>query len=47
MEVLYNILVDFGIQRKVVALIKMCLNQTYSTVHIGKISLTSFLFRRA
>jgi hypothetical protein len=31
-EVLYNILVQFGIPRKLVGLIKMCLNETYSTV---------------
>jgi hypothetical protein len=31
-EVLYNILIEFGIPRKVVGLIKMCLNETYSTV---------------
>jgi hypothetical protein len=35
-EVLYNILIEFGILRKLVGLIKMCLNETYSTVHIGK-----------
>jgi hypothetical protein len=29
-EVLYNILIEFGIYRKVVGLIKMCLNETYS-----------------
>jgi len=33
--VLYNILIEFGIAIKVVRLIKMCLNETYSTVHIG------------
>jgi hypothetical protein len=33
---LYNILIEFGIPRKLVELIKMCLNETYSTVHIGK-----------
>jgi hypothetical protein len=31
-EVLYNILTEFGIPRKLVGLIKMCLNETYSTV---------------
>jgi hypothetical protein len=31
-EVLYNILSEFGIPRKLVGLIKMCLNETYSTV---------------
>jgi retron-type reverse transcriptase len=35
-EVLYNILIEFGIPRKLVGLIQMCLNITYSTVHIGK-----------
>jgi hypothetical protein len=35
-EVLYSILIEFGIPRKLVGLIKMCLNETYSTVHIGK-----------
>jgi hypothetical protein len=35
-EVLYNILIEFGIPRKVVGLIKMCLNETYSTVCTGK-----------
>jgi hypothetical protein len=35
-EVLYNILIEFGIHRKLVGLIKMCLNETYSTVSIGK-----------
>jgi hypothetical protein len=36
-EVLYNILVEFGIPKKLVRLIKMCLNETYSKVHIGKL----------
>jgi hypothetical protein len=35
-EVLYNILIQFGIPRKLVGLIQMCLNETYSTVRIGK-----------
>jgi hypothetical protein len=35
-EALYNILIEFGIPRKVVGLIKMCLNETYSGVRIGK-----------
>jgi hypothetical protein len=28
-EALYNILMEFGIPRKLVRLIKMCLNETY------------------
>jgi hypothetical protein len=35
-EVLYNILIQFGIPRKLAELIKVCLNETYNTVHIGK-----------
>jgi hypothetical protein len=34
-EVLYNILIDFGVPMKLVRLIKMCLNETYSKVCIG------------
>jgi sorting nexin-29 len=36
-EVLYNILVEYGIPKKLVRLIKMCLNETYSKVRIGKL----------
>jgi hypothetical protein len=35
-EVLYNILIQFGVPMKLVRLIKMCLNETYSKVSIGK-----------
>jgi hypothetical protein len=35
-EVLYNILIEFGEPIKPFRLIKMCLNKTYSKVHIGK-----------
>jgi hypothetical protein len=35
-EVLYNIFNEFGIPRKLDGLIQMCLNETYSTVRIGK-----------
>ena len=35
-EVLYNILIEFGIPMKWVRLIKMCLNETYNTVWVGK-----------
>jgi hypothetical protein len=36
-EVLYSILVEFGIPKKLVRIIKMCLNETYSKVLIGKL----------
>jgi hypothetical protein len=35
-EVLYSVPIEFGMHRKLVRLIKMCLNETYSTVRIGK-----------
>ena len=35
-EVLYNILIEFGIPMKLVRLIKMCLTETYSIVRVGK-----------
>jgi len=35
-EVLYNILIEFGIPKKLVGLIKMCLTETYSRVRVGK-----------
>jgi hypothetical protein len=35
-EVSYNILLETGIPRKLLNLIKMCLNETYSTVRIEK-----------
>ena len=42
-EVLYNILIEFGIPMKQVRLIKMCLTETYSSVHVGRICLICFL----
>jgi hypothetical protein len=36
-EVLYKILIEFGIPRKLVSLIKMCLNETYNKIRIGKL----------
>jgi hypothetical protein len=33
---LYNILIEFRVPMKLVRLIKMCLNETYSKVRIGK-----------
>jgi hypothetical protein len=35
-EILYNILVEFGVPRKLVRLIKMCLTETNSRVRVGK-----------
>ena len=35
-EVLYNILIEFGIAMKLVRIIKMCLNETYSRICVGK-----------
>jgi hypothetical protein len=36
-EVLYNILLEFVIPKKLVSLIKTCLNETYSKVRVGKL----------
>jgi hypothetical protein len=41
-EVLYNILLEFGIPKKLVRLIKMCLNETYSKVRLGKLLSDTF-----
>jgi hypothetical protein len=35
-EVLYNILIELGVPMKLVRLIKKCLNEMYSRIHIGK-----------
>ena len=35
-EVLYNILLEFGIPKKLIRLIKMCLAETYSRVRVRK-----------
>jgi hypothetical protein len=35
-EVLYSILLEFGTSKKLIRLIKMCLNGTYSKIHVGK-----------
>ena len=33
---MYNILIEFGIPKKLVRLIKMCLTEMYSRVRMGK-----------
>jgi len=35
-EVVYNILIEFGIPIQLVRLIKMCLNEKYNTVWVSK-----------
>jgi sorting nexin-29 len=35
-KVLYSIFIEFGVPVKLVSLIKICLNETYSKVRIGK-----------
>jgi hypothetical protein len=35
-ETLYNILIEFGIPKNLVRVIKMCLTETYSRVRVGK-----------
>jgi hypothetical protein len=35
-KILYNILLGFGIHKKLVRIIKMCLNETYSKFCVGK-----------
>ena len=44
-EVLYNILIQFGIAKKLVRLIKMCLTGPFSRVQIGKNLSDMFLIR--
>jgi hypothetical protein len=43
-EILYNILLEFRVPMKLVRLIKVCLNETYSKVHrVKNIGLVCFL----
>jgi hypothetical protein len=44
-EVLYSILIEFGIPRKLVRLVQMCLNETYNTVRIGKFQSYKFVIQ--
>jgi hypothetical protein len=41
-EILYNTLLEFGIPKKPVRLIRRCLNETYSEVCIGKLLSNKF-----
>jgi len=45
MQVLYNILIEFGIPMKLISLIKMCLNETFSRVQVGKLLCDVFTIR--
>ena len=44
-EALYNILIEFGIPKKLARLIKICLNDTYSRIRVGKNSSHMFSVR--
>jgi hypothetical protein len=44
-KVLINILLEFCIRKKLVRLIKMCLNETYSKVRVGKLLSDKFLIQ--
>jgi hypothetical protein len=41
-KVLYNILLEYGVPKKLVRLIKMCLNETCSKVYVGKLLSDTF-----
>jgi hypothetical protein len=44
-EVLYNILIMFGIPMKLGRLVKMCLNETYCKIRTGKYLSDNFLIQ--
>jgi hypothetical protein len=44
-KAIYNSLIEVGISRKQAELIKMCLNETYSTMRIGKYQSDKFLIQ--
>jgi hypothetical protein len=46
-EVLYNIPIEFGVPMKLVRLIKVCINETYSEVCIGRHLSDSFPIQNA
>jgi hypothetical protein len=35
-EILYNVLTEFGLPTELARLIKLCLNETYSSIHMVK-----------
>jgi hypothetical protein len=46
-EVLYHVVLGFGTPKKLVGIIKIYLNETYSEVRAGKLLTVHFLFRMA
>jgi hypothetical protein len=46
-KALYNILIEFGIPKKLVRLVKMCLTEKYSRVRVGKNLSEMFPFRNS
>jgi hypothetical protein len=43
-EALFNILLEFDVPKELIRLIKMCLNETYTKVHTGKLLSDEFPF---